>query len=229
MRTTLAVHIVAGGLGLVTGYVALFSAKGASLHRTSGMLFVYAMLTMTVCGFVMAAGRGVAPAINIPAALLTSCLVITGLTTVRPSTPRLRRLDLPLMLVTLGVGVASFAVGIQALAEGGGRRGLAFPLFLFGSVGVLAAGGDLRMIRAGGVVGAVRLRRHLWRMCCALFIAALSFFLGQAAVIPEPVRIPALLATPVLLVLASMAYWMWRLRGRRQSTPIVRATAAQAV
>src|SRR5688572_3365751 len=100
MDTTLAVHIAAGGLGLVTGYLALFSAKGAALHRKSGLLFVYAMLTMTVCGFVIAAGRGVAPAINIPAALLTSCLVITGFTTVRPATPRSRRRDVVLMFVT---------------------------------------------------------------------------------------------------------------------------------
>ena len=43
---TLLVHILAGGLALVFGYVALYAAKGATLHRKSGMLSVYAMLTM---------------------------------------------------------------------------------------------------------------------------------------------------------------------------------------
>ena len=33
MRLILLVHILAGGLGLITGYVALYAAKGASLHR----------------------------------------------------------------------------------------------------------------------------------------------------------------------------------------------------
>ena len=31
----LLVHIVAGGLGLLSGYVALSAAKGATLHRKS--------------------------------------------------------------------------------------------------------------------------------------------------------------------------------------------------
>ena len=85
MRMTLVVHILAGSLGLIFGYVALYAAKGSRLHRRGGMLFVYSMLTMSVGGLVIAAGRGVAPATNIPAALLTSYLAVTALTTIRPA------------------------------------------------------------------------------------------------------------------------------------------------
>ncbi|MGH7561110.1 MAG: hypothetical protein ACRENB_08820 [Gemmatimonadales bacterium] len=74
----------------------------------------------------------------------------------------------------------------------------AFPFFLFGIVGVLAGAGDFRVIRSGARQGAARLRRHLWRMSFALFIAALSFFIG-------------LLALPVLAVLVAMFYWLWRI------------------
>ena len=52
-------------------------------------------------------------------------------------------------------------------------------------------------------------------MCFALFIAAASFFLGQADEFPELLRIPALLALPVLAVLLAMLYWLWRVRIRR--------------
>jgi uncharacterized membrane protein len=41
------IHVDAGGLALAFGYVALYAAKGAPLHRMSGILFVYAMLTMS--------------------------------------------------------------------------------------------------------------------------------------------------------------------------------------
>ena len=34
------------------------------------------------------------------------------------------------------------------------------------------------MLRAGGMHGTARLKRHLWRMCVALPIAAASFFRG---------------------------------------------------
>ena len=222
MRMTLVVHIFAGALGLLSGAVALSTAKGARLHRKSGMLFVYAMLTMAVCGTAIAAIRGVAPAVNIPAALMTAYLVITGLITVRPLTSRPRWLDVGLMLVAIVVALVDLNFGFEALANGGKRQGIpAFPFLMFGVVGLLASAGDYRMIRSNGLRGAARLARHLWRMCYALFIAALSFFLGQAKVIPKPVRIPALLALPVLAVLLTMLYWLWRVRIRRSLRGII--------
>jgi uncharacterized membrane protein len=230
MRATYAVHIVAGTLALLFGYVALYSAKGATLHRKSGLAFVYAMLTVCVAGFVIAAVRDVAPAINIPAALLTSYLVITSLMTVRPRATESRWLDVGAMLVALAVGLTSLTFGFEALANGGKRNGMpAFPFFMFGVVGLLASIGDLRMMRSGVLKGVHRLARHLWRMSFALFIAALSFFIGQAHVFPRPIRIPPLLALPVLAVLVTMFYWLWRVRIRRSVRGIVGVSAPEAV
>ena len=91
----------------------------------------------------------------------------------------------------------------------------AFPFFMFGVVGLLAGIGDVRLMRSGALHGVRRLARHLWRMSFALFIAALSFFIGQAQVFPKPVRIMPVLALPVLAVLVTMVYWLWRVRVRR--------------
>jgi hypothetical protein len=216
MKLVYVVHILAGSLGLLTGYVALYSAKGAMLHRRSGMLFVYAMLTMCVFGTSIAAIRNVAPDINIPAGLLTAYLVITSLTTVRPLGEGWRWLPVVLTLVALGTGLTDATFAIQAIANGGKRNGIpAFPFIMFGAVGLLGSVGDLRMMRSGALKGASRIARHLWRMSFALFIASLSFFIGQAKVIPEPIRIRPLLALPVLAVLVTMFYWLWRVRVRR--------------
>lgn len=233
MRTLSLVHVLAGGLGLVFGYVALSAAKGATLHRESGLLFVGAMLTMAVCGIVLTAGRPW-QVVNIPAALLTSYLVITALTTVRPPAAGSRGLDIGAMLVAFAVGMPMLVFGVEALASGGSRNGIpAFPFLMFGAVGLLGSAGDLRMIRSGGLRGAPRLVRHLWRMCWALFIAASSFFLGPRArvakVIPEPLLSAPLLALPVLVVLVTMVYWLWRVRTRRTSRLIVGVSAPEAV
>ena len=220
MRMIYVVHIVAGALGLLAGYVALYSAKGAVLHRKSGIVFVYAMLTVCVAGTAIAALRNVAPALNIPAALLTSYLVITSLLTVRTAPVRSRRLDVGLMAVALAVGLTCLAFGFEAVAspDGKGRNGMpAFPFFMFGVVGTLAAALDVRMMRSGVLEGASRLAQHLWRMSFALFIAALSFFIGQAQVFPKPIRIMPMLALPVLAVLVTMVYWLWRVRVRPSS------------
>ena len=215
--TALAAHIIAGGLGIVFGLVALFAAKGARLHRKSGMLFVYTILTMSVLGAAMAAVWGRAPTSNVPVGLLTANLVMTGLTTVRPPSAGSRWLDLGLMLVATAVGLALFTFGVEAFASPKGNlNGIPVgPFFIFGSIALLASAGDLRMMRSGGIQatrGAPRLVRHLWRMCTALLIAAFSFFLGQAKVIPKPIRIIPLLAIPPLVVPAAMVYWLWRVR-----------------
>jgi uncharacterized membrane protein len=224
MRLILIVHILGGALGLITGYVALYAAKGAPLHRKSGLLFVYAMLTMAMGGMIVAAGEGVAPQINIPASLVTAYLVTTGLTTVRPLASGARWLDIGGLIVAVIVGLFCVTLGFQAIAQGGRRAGLAFPMFLFAIAALPGAAGDLRMMRSGGashLKGAPRLARHLWRMTFALLIAALSFFIGQADVFPRPVRIVPLLALPVLAVLITLLYWLWRVRIRRSLRGIV--------
>ncbi|HEU4522417.1 MAG TPA: hypothetical protein VFT12_10460 [Thermoanaerobaculia bacterium] len=227
MRMTLLLHIVAGGVGLITGFVALYAAKGRNLHRKSGIVFVYAMLIMCAGGFLVSAIRGVAPAINVPASLVTACLVVTGLTTVRPPSKAAQRADIAAMVVAWAVGLTSLGFALDIMSSGRSGGGAAFAYVLFGVSGVVAGAGDVRVMRSGPRQGASRLARHLWRMCFALFIASLSFFIGQAQVIPEPLRIRPLLALPVLAVLVTMLYWLWRVRFRRNVRGLT-ITAANA-
>ena len=226
MKPIYLVHIVAGVLGLIFGYAALFAGKGGRLHRRSGTGFVYAMLTVTVFGLVMAVSQGVAPAINVPAALLTAYLIITGLVTVRPIATGSRALHIGAMLVALSVGLVSLTFAVEAVSNGTGMA--AFPFFMFGAVGMLGSIGDVRVMRAGPATGALRLARHLWRMCFALFIAALSFFIGQSDEFPKAFRIMPLLALPVLTVLVTMFYWLWRVRIRRSLRGLVVARPPEA-
>jgi uncharacterized membrane protein len=213
VKITLVLHILAGTLGLVLGVVALSATKGARLHRKSGILFVYVMLIMSISGIMMAPLRGTAPAVNIPAGLLTAYLVFTALTTLRPRTGGSRLLDLVGMLVAFGAGLASLAFGLQALSSGVKTNWvLAFSFLMVGLIGLVAGAADLRMLRSGGLGGASRIARHVWRMCVALFIAVTAFFLGQADVFPKALRVPMLLALPLLVVLVSMLYWLWRVR-----------------
>ncbi|HLX06961.1 MAG TPA: hypothetical protein VKY89_03765 [Thermoanaerobaculia bacterium] len=221
MRLTLVVHVAAGMLGIVSGFVALYAAKGAALHRKSGMLFVYAMLTMAVTATAIAAFRGIET--SVAGGLLTAYMVITALTAVRPPAAGWRWLDLGGMLVALAIGLTNLMWGFESVAKGEStRHGGPVPmLFVFGAIALAAGASDVRVIRSGGLQGAARLARHVWRMCFAVFIASASFFLGQASKFPEQLRIPALLAIPVLLPLLAMVYWLWRLRIRKSFRGIV--------
>jgi hypothetical protein len=79
-----------------------------------------------------------------------------------------------------------------------------------GSVMLLSAAGDLRMLLRGGVFGNKRIVRHLWRMCFGLFVATGSFFLGQQQVFPVSMRGSPVLFIPALLPLALMIFWLLR-------------------
>jgi uncharacterized membrane protein len=214
----LAVHVVAGALGIASGAVALSAAKGAPLHRASGMVFVYAMLAMSGSAAVVAALQP--NWANVLQGALTFYLVTSGLLTIRRHVAARHAMEVGAMLAALAIGLAHFSLGTAALQSVTGTKyGYPPPLyFIFGSVALVAGAGDVRMIRAGGVHGRRRIIRHLWRMCFATFIATGSFFLGQAKVFPEPVRIVPLLAIPALAPLALMLYWLARVSvGRRYS------------
>jgi uncharacterized membrane protein len=205
-------HIVAGLLAIASGAVALQAAKGGTLHRKSGMIFAYAMLFMSISGAVLAALKP--QRISVVAGMLTFYLVITALLTVRRREAGFQRLDVAVMLVAVVSGVASVRFSLQALNSPTGKlEGLSSaPGFMFAAVALLATVGDLRMMRAGGLQGAPRIARHLWRMCFALYIATASFFLGQAQVFPKAIRSSGLLPVPVLLVIGIMVFWMYRVR-----------------
>ena len=74
---------------------------------------------------------------------------------------------------------------------------MAYPLIIFGAVAFAGGAGDRKMLRAGGLLGAARLKRHLWRMCLALFVASLAFLAPNR--LPEFLRILPLRVAGVLL------------------------------
>jgi hypothetical protein len=227
----LPIHIVAGSLALIAGWIALYALKGARLHRRSGTIFVCAMLVMSSTGAIMAALKP--SKISVIGGVLAFYLVTTGLLAVRRGThPAFRWLDVAAMLVAFAVSGAGFALAAAAATSPNGRLdGLPpGPAIMFGVVALLAAVLDARML-ARGVEGAHRIARHLWRMCFALWIATMSFFLGQPDVFPEPLRhLIAVRAMPVVLLLLIMIYWLVRvLRQRRTDAGVsVRAGSNRA-
>ncbi len=228
MRLALFLHIVAGALGLGAGYVALAAAKGGRLHRRSGAVFVWGMVVLGLTGAGIAAATSVE--VSVVAGLTAAYLVVTALTTVRPRTPFTRRIDRVAMVVGLANGFAAAGMGTTLLVTGQTWDGMpAFPFFVVGLPALLGGLGDIRVLRLDGLVGVARLTRHLWRMSYALLIAALSFFLGQVQVIPEVLRHPALLAAPVLVVLAVMLYWLRLVRIRRSLRELVGIRAPEAI
>ena len=230
MDLLLPIHIAAGGLAMVLGAVALIVKKGGTIHRRSGLLFVYAMLVMGFSASILAMRDDTSNG-NLVAGLMTAYFVGTALTTVRPVSPWTRRINAAALVLVVGLALLSIVGGVKAINNPGLSPGgvpfrtIGVMSFVLATVMTLAAAGDVRILRSGMPRGGPRLARHLWRMCFALFIAAGSFFSIRervAKILPEPFTTGQMRALPILLLFGAMFYWLWRVRGRRTLPVIVR-------
>jgi uncharacterized membrane protein len=207
----LSLHVAAGGLALLLGAVALSVPKGGTLHRRSGQLFVGAMLVMAATAAILG---------NVGGGVMTAYFVVTAWRTVGAESAGSGRVLAVAAATAGGLGLLTLLGGVKAFTSPGrSTDGVPFLMFFFlATVLLLAAAGDVRVLRRGMPRGRPRLARHLWRMCFALFIATGSFFSVRervARILPEPFTALPMRMLPIVLLFGTMLYWLWRLRGRR--------------
>jgi hypothetical protein len=149
--------------------------------------------------------------ITVFGAVLTVYLAATGWRAATQRDGRTGSFEIGALLFALGLAAVELICALQAATSPTGRfMGYSpGPYLAVTVVATLAAAFDLKVIMRGGISGAARIARHLWRVCYALFIAAVSF-LGQG------LR-PVLIAYPYILLLAVvpllvMIYWLIRVR-----------------
>ena len=225
MAPVLLVHVCGGTLGLVSGAAALSFAKGSPRHVIAGRIFVFSMLTMAAGAVYLAIAKHQSG--NIGGGIFTFYLILTAWLTARRTDGETSKFDWGALLIPLTLGVLTWISGFEKMrTPGPPSDGVPAGMnFFMGSIMLLAAAGDARMLVHHGVMGTRRIRRHLWRMCFGLFIATGSFFLGPAN---RPLRLlravgfrqelfRALLRQEVLLFLAVLpllflVFWVVRIR-----------------
>ena len=174
------IHICGGTLGLFSGAAALSFRKGSRWHALAGKVFVASMLVMAVGAAYLGITRH-QPS-NVGGGIFTFYLILTAWLTARHAEGETSKLDCAALLIPSILGVLTWMNGIGVVRRGASSQaGVPVGMtFFMGSIMLLAAAGDVRMLLRGGVLGAKRITRHLWRMCFGLFIASGSFFLGPS-------------------------------------------------
>lgn len=209
--TILFLHIAGGSVAIVSGTMALALRKGGRAHVLAGNVFFASMLVMASIGALVApflvTARGEPKLFDSAAGFFTCYLVVTSWLTVRRKAGTTGRAEMAAFLFA-----ALLAVAIALVGTG---RDDPTGYYAMGGLIALAAALDLKVILNGGIGGAPRIARHLWRMCLALFVAVGSFFLGQQRVMPEFVQGSPWLSVPPLAVLAAMLFWLLKLRFAR--------------
>ena len=224
MRSPLLVlHIIAGTLGMLSGFVAIIFRKGSRGHGMAGNLFVISMLILSASGVYLSFIKS-QPG-NVPGGTLTFYLVATAWITARRREKGPGIFDWAALLVALSVGAMTVTYGLEAAtSQTGLKHGYPpGPYFLLGSVALLAAMGDVRMLLRRGISGTQRIARHLWRMCFALFVAASSIFLARQHLFPALLLKTGVLHLLSFLPLILMIFWLIRVRSanayKRMSMP----------
>lgn len=214
----LILHIASGMAGLASGFAALLSRKGSRFHRVSGKLFVVSMLVMGAFGAY--AGFLKAQRFNVLAGIFTCYLVATAWLTIARKARAKGMTEIVLMLLAVAAGALSTTFGWAGATAA--RTGPFAGYFVFAAIAFVFAAFDVRMLVRGGVSGAARIARHLWRMGIALFVAAGSFFLGtasdpvlrqsglRATLFTPEIRATHLPEVPVLIVAGLTLYWLCR-------------------
>ena len=217
-------HIAGGTLGLLSGAAAMVFRKGSHRHRATGNIFVISMLILAASGAYLGFMRH--EILNSMMGVLTFYLVTTAWWTARHRDGETGLFDFGALMAPLAVGATLFIYGLKAahsqtVAKGGDP---ATAYFIFGSVALLFAVGDIRMLVRGGISGAQRVARHLWRMCFALFIATGSLFLSRPHLFPAFMRKSGILFLLGILPLILMIFWRLRVRSKTpyQERPIAR-------
>jgi hypothetical protein len=201
-------HIGGGSVGMVSGAAALAFKKGSTAHRVAGNFFFVSMLAMSGVGAI------VAPMINdrvsTVAGALTFYFVATAWGTVMRKDGTIGAFERIASVVPLAVVIAgAILLRMASLDPSGTVDGQPVQaLYMFVTIGTIAALGDLHNIVRGGLSGANRIARHLWRMCFSLFVATGSFFLGQQKMLPQDWRGSAWLFVPVFAPLVLLLFWL---------------------
>ena len=206
----LPVHISAGVVGILSGAAAMSFRKGSPRHALAGKIFVIAMMTMSSSAVYLAFMKHQMG--NVLGGTFAFYLVTTAWLTAKRGNGETSLFDWGTLLIPLLVGIGLWISGLQVV-YGHVKSTDGVPVgmhFFMGSVMLLAAAGDIRMLVRGGVFGAKRIVRHLWRMCFGLFVATGSFFLGQQQVFPTWLRGSPALFVPALLPLALLIFWLFR-------------------
>jgi len=207
----LLLHISGGIIGLVSGAAAMVFRKGSRRHQIAGQVFVVSMLVMSSAATWLAIVKHENG--NILGGIFSFYLVTTAWLTARRKDERPGIFDWAAMLAIVPIGALVLIEGLKkalgVVPPDGVPGGMNFFL---GSIMLLAAAGDIRMLKSG-IFGRQRIVRHLWRMCFGLFIATGSFFLSQAfKLFPALKAARTVLIVPAVLPLVLLLFWLVRVR-----------------
>ncbi len=201
-KILLAIHIIAGGIGLFTGTINLIRTKGDKKHQLTGKFFFYGMIINAIAGFIMSIMHNNLFLLII--AVFSFYMVATGQRFLS-----LKKLDkgqkaepidwaLSITMILFALGFLSYG---SYLCVNGNNMGII--LLVFGMISILMARKDILIYKGNLKFKNEWLLVHIQRMVGG-YIAALTAFL-----VVNNVYLPSLVAWlgPTVVLTPLIVYW----------------------
>jgi uncharacterized membrane protein len=212
----LILHIIGGGVGLLTGTYNILRVKGGKTHRRVGQVFVYAMVTAGSTSLLLAVLHPNYFLFMI--GIFTLYMVGTGYRYMRmrlPGSDKQPAMVDWLLAITMGIaGLLFVGLGIRSVFQGQ-LFGLVF--MTFGFFGLVFVRQDINNFQGKARAINYWLLAHLQRMTGA-FIASLTAFLVVNAKY-SPVELPSIVfwLLPTALLVPYIIRWSRKYEIRRQA------------
>jgi len=205
------IHAPAGTIALIAATRALFAEKGAAKHRKAGAVFTVSMAIMLLSGFVLAALKESVEDMFLSAVVLYT--VATAWLSAHRTYERSGYLEFVALAWISAVAIIALAMYLDP------NNSVVRGRYLFWLViAVFCVLGDLRNLFVGGLTGAQRLLRHVWRLgfsvgwsMLAVTDKALKIAGYSVEELPESLLLYVLAVTTAPIVILT-AYWIIHIR-----------------
>lgn len=214
------IHILAGSLTLISGFLAMTSAKGKPLHRISGKVFFWSMAVTTLLGLNAGIFRPDYQ-IFIPIAIISFYQAASGYRILYIKNLHAGQLARPVdWILTVGMLLTSFAFVGLGIAKLSTDLFYSIVLFSFSTIGLYCSAVDLYHYLKKPVHRFYWLFTHIFRMSHGFIAALTAFLVNNSKLFPFLPQV-LLLIIPIALGQPLITLTIWSYKNKMSKTKIL--------
>jgi uncharacterized membrane protein len=203
------IHATFGGIGLLTGLAAVLLKKGAPLHKRTGIIFSYAMITSSLLSLVIAWLPGHHNLFLFLIGVFTIYLILSGNRALTFKSHLKARAEIKDQCISGGMLLASIVMIILGIFQLIRQQQQGILYIFFGGFGLFLSLQDFKMFRTFRDNKNLRLSSHIGRMVGALIASITAFLVAGFKIGTVLVWI-----SPTIIGTVYIIYW-----NRKISTP----------
>lgn len=196
-QVLLSIHILGGGISLISGLYIMLAQKGTKIHKQVGDIYFWALLTSSITAFPMSY---IHPNLFLfMVGIFTAYMLLTGKRYLKiKNIQSINTLDYILVTLMLIVGLIFLVYGSLLLIQ---KNTFGLVLLFFGLICSLYFFQDLRTFKGKTKFKNFSLVMHIQRMIASYIASTTAFLVVNNQILPSVVAwlLPSILIVPLIL------------------------------